>query len=193
MKLSISKEEINTLPLISFSGSIKLITSLEDHDCAIKTLQKEKTLGFDTETRPAYKKGERHDISLLQLSTSEQAFLFRLNHIPLTEKLQSLLSNQSIVKAGVAIRDDIKGLRRLNDFQPDGFVELADLAKELKLKNFGLRSLTALLLDKRVSKQNKLTNWEKTVLTPEQQRYAATDAWLSLKLYQRMTELKEDN
>jgi ribonuclease D len=189
MKTHISKDEINELPLVLFSGEIVLISEEDQCAQALEVLNNHKVIGFDTETRPSFKKGESYNISLLQLSTEDQAFLFRLNHIPLIDNIRDLLANDSIKKCGVAVRDDIKGLRDLNDFVPSAFVELADMAKDKGLQNFGLRGLAALLLDQRISKGKKITNWEAPHLTPEQQKYAATDAWISLQIYKALCSL----
>lgn len=186
LKTTISSEEINLLPHIKFTGKITLITTEEDSLQAIEKLKKERILGFDTESRPAFKKRESYPISLLQLSTDEEAFLFRLNKIPLGQEIISVLENESIIKTGVAIRDDIKGLKSLSHHQGQGFIEIADMARDLGIKKLGLRSLTAILLNKKLSKKNKLTNWEKDKLSADQLNYAATDAWLSLKVYREL-------
>ena len=188
-KKQITKDEINELPKALFTGKIHVISRREDYLRSIDALQNEPVLGFDTETRPAFKKGVSHDISLLQLSTKESAYLFRLNHHSLGDELRDLLADSRIIKTGVAVRDDIKGLRKLNEFVPGNFVEIADLAKKLELKQLGLRSLAAMILNVKVSKKFKLTNWENSNLTEEQLRYAATDAWIGIQLYERMLEL----
>jgi len=186
---SITKDEINELPIIRFQGKMHVITHREDCLNAIDTLRSKNILGFDTETRPAYRKGVEYKISLLQLSTNENAYLFRLNKLTFVRELQDLLANTDIIKAGVAVRDDIKGLRKLSKFEPGHFIEIADLAKKLNIKQLGLRSLAAILLDRRVSKQFKLTNWELPELSEEQLRYAATDAWIGLQLYNKISAI----
>ena len=188
-KKEITKDEINELPIRKSSGKMHVITDENDCLLAIKELKKNKILGFDTETRPSFKKGEKHDVCLLQLSTKDDAYLFRLNKYALSNELKELLADKDIIKSGVAVRDDIKGLRKLNDFEPGGFVELADLAKKLEIKQLGLRSLSAMILGVRISKQFKLTNWEQPNLNNDQLCYAATDAWIGLLLYNKMTEL----
>lgn len=193
IKTEITKDEINELPSIRFSGKLHLITQRDDCRRAVEALRRELILGFDTETRPAFKKGEEYRISLLQLSTKNDAYLFRLNQYAFDNDLMDLLSDSSIIKAGVAVRDDIKGLRKLKDFNPGGFVEIAELGKQLKIKQLGLRSLAALLLNVRISKQFRLTNWEKQNLNEDQLRYAATDAWIGLCLYNKIKELLEDS
>lgn len=188
-KTQITKEEINQLPMTQFKGELNVIDTKDSLLNCLNVLSNESVLGFDTETRPAFKKGVSHNISLLQLSTSKEAFIFKLKRIGLPSELRHLLENQSIIKAGIAIRDDLKGLRKLNDFQPNGFIELAALGKQLSIKQLGLRSLSAMLLNERVSKKHQMTNWELPNLTEDQLRYAATDAWIGYKLYLKMTEL----
>lgn len=185
-KQTITKEEINKLPLLNFSGDIKIITSESDAKKALKKLSKEKILGFDTETRPSFKKGETYPVSLIQLSTQKTAYLFRIHLFPFPEELGALLSNKDIVKTGVAVQDDIKDLQKLCKFKAENFVDLAPLAKKRGFSQFGLRSLTALILKMRLSKRAKLTNWENKTLTQAQLEYAAIDAWVGLKLYKEL-------
>lgn len=186
---SITKDEINELPIVKFTGKMHIVIDQDSCLSAIEALSSEAILGFDTETKPAFKKGVSHKVSLLQLSTNDDAYLFRLNKCNLTKELCDLLANPNIIKAGVSIRDDIRGLNKLNNFEPGGFVELGDLAKKLEIKQLGLRSLAGMFLGYRVSKRFQLTNWELPKLTEDQFRYAATDAWVGLCLYNKMQNL----
>lgn len=186
-KDSMSKEEINLLPLGEFSGKIHLITNSKDADDAVKVLKRSKILGFDTETRPAYKKGESYNVSMIQLANEQDVFIFRINLFQITDSMLDLLSSEKIIKAGVAIRDDIKGINKLRNFEQGGFVELAQLAKENKINSFGLRGLAAITLGVRISKSAKLTNWEKRNLNHIQLKYAATDAWVGREIYLKLT------
>ena len=174
-KKTISKDEINNLPAYIFNGRIEIIDHQDDVSKAIEELQKHKVLGFDTETRAAFKKGERYDVSLLQLATDSTAYLFRLNRLSNFEQLFSLLSDPNIVKAGVAVRDDIIALQKLLSFEAQNFVDLAVIAKENKIEKFGLRALVAILLGKRLSKKAKISNWDREKLTDAQIHYAACD------------------
>jgi len=182
-KLSISKDEINQLPPYRFKGTIVVIESEQDALDAVNTLKNEKILGFDTETRAAFKKGESYEVSLLQLATKSHAYLFRLNKIKLIPELADILSNPNIIKAGVAVRDDIKALKKLYPFKEAQFVDLAEVAKQKKIENFGLRALTAIFLNKRLSKKEKISNWERKDLTPGQINYAACDSDVGLQIY----------
>ena len=178
------KDHIKTLELCSFRGKINLITEPEEMDAALDILCQQKVLGFDTETRPTFKRGVQYDVSLLQLSTNNEAFLFRLNYLGLPEKLADLLGNEKILKVGVAIRDDIRALKKLREFQAKGFVELADVGKKLGIVTCGLRNLAAIFLGVRISKKAQLSNWERAEFDEAQCIYAATDAWICLRMFQ---------
>lgn len=188
-KKTISKEEINSLPLFEFNGKIELITNKEDALLACQELLKEDLLGFDTETRPSFKKGEFHHIALLQLATRHKAYLFRLNMFKIPKELIEILSNPEIKKVGVAISDDIKGLQKLSPFKAQNFQEIAELAKNLSVEHFGLRALVAIFLGKRLSKKAKVSNWERRELDPAQIQYAACDAVSGLLIYEKMCSL----
>ncbi len=187
-KKTISKDEINNLPAYIFNGRIEIIDHQDDVSKAIEELQKHKVLGFDTETRAAFKKGERYDVSLLQLATDSTAYLFRLNRLSNFEQLFSLLSDPNIVKAGVAVRDDIIALQKLLSFEAQNFVDLAVIAKENKIEKFGLRALVAILLGKRLSKKAKISNWDREKLTDAQIHYAACDGVVGYEIYCKFFE-----
>jgi len=185
---SIDKEELAELPLIQFEGEISLVESKEEYLASIEYLSRQKLLGFDTETKPAFKKGVINEVALLQLSTNDRAFLFRLNKIGLPNGLKNILENTEIRKIGVAIRDDIKGLQKLNNFIPGGFVELQDHVKEYGIQDFSLKKLSAIVLGYRISKSQRITNWEAPDLTEAQQIYAATDAWISHRIFESLNQ-----
>ena len=183
-KESITVEELVDLPLRWFEGEIVVVDNERTLRQAVGALAGEPVIGFDTETKPAFKKGVFNKVALLQLSTKEKAFLIRTNLIGLPKEICEILANPNIIKSGVAIRDDIKGLQVLRKFTPGGFVELQDSAQELGIQNFSLKKLTAIACGFRISKGQQLTNWEADELTIKQQRYAATDAWTSLEIYE---------
>ncbi len=184
---TIAKEEIATLPLLQFPlDNIFLIDTLSAYEKARPYLMSAKVLGFDTESRPSFKKGQHFPISLLQLATEDYAFLFRLNRVSLPKEVIQILEDPNIIKAGVAIRDDIIGLQKIIKFTPAGFIELVDLAKLHGIKSAGLRALVAIILGYRISKKAQLSNWAKEDLQEFQQIYAATDAWSGFKLYQKL-------
>ncbi|WP_413583246.1 3'-5' exonuclease [Bdellovibrio sp. HCB288] len=144
-------------------------------------------LGFDTETRPSFKKGESYPVSMLQLATDTDAYIIRLKHIGHTEVIKNIFENPEVVKVGAAIRDDLKQLQKRFPFHPHGFIELQTVAKSMKLNNIGLKGMTEEVLHATISKGPKTTNWDAQVLTEKQILYAATDAWIGLKLYQKLT------
>jgi ribonuclease D len=183
-KETISKEEMDELPLHSFDGDILIVDNKDKLREAVKYLSKFPFIGFDTETKPSFKKGENNHVALLQLSTEERAFLFRLNRQDLSRRIISILSDPKIIKAGIAIRDDVKVLQAKKKFVPAGFVELQDEAKDHGINCFSLKKLSAIVLGFRISKAQQLSNWEAGELTEAQLRYAATDAWISYKIYE---------
>lgn len=182
-KISISKEEINTLPLAAFEGDVQLVTENQKVSRAISELSEHEVVGFDTETRPSFHKGQRYDVSLLQLALPKKVFLFRLNHTGITPEMVSFLENEEILKAGIGLRDDIKALQKLKGFQADGFVELSTIAKSKGLQVESVKKLAGLILGFRISKSAQTSNWEAAEYTDKQISYAATDAWVCLKLY----------
>lgn len=183
LKPTISKEEVNRLPLIRYNGKVEVVATDGEATAALKSLRKEKLLGFDTETRPTFRKGENHHPALIQLATSDSVYLFQVQRLDSLSTLMELLSDEGITKAGVAIEDDIRKLNELCPFTPSGFVELSTLSQQLGIKNTGLRSLAAIVLNLRVSKGAQVTNWGRNELTGSQIRYAATDAWICRMLY----------
>jgi ribonuclease D len=188
-KESITKEELTDLPLRWFKGKITVVDKPGQVKEVARFLSFYPVIGFDTETRPSFKKGVAHKVALLQLSTSDQAFLFRLKKIGLPAEIRTLFSNPNIIKPGVAIRDDIKGLRNIRDFNAQGFIELQDHAKELGIQSFSLKKLAAIACGFRISKSQQLSNWEAAALTEAQQVYAATDAWVALKIFENFSNM----
>ena len=188
-KRKISKAEINDLPLIAWEGEIQILESVEDMEAAAATLANESHLGFDTETRPSFKKGDYYPPALIQLATEHCVYLFRISETETFDPLLPILESPDILKTGVAIKDDVKELRAMEDFTPNGFVEIADITVKLGYENRGLRALAGLLLQGRISKAAQVTNWARPKLDNKQVRYAATDAWISREIYrQAVTE-----
>lgn len=183
---SIQTEEYNQYPQKSFEGTIIVVEKLQDIDNAVKFLSTQSILGFDTETRPSFTKNHTNSVALLQLGNEEITYLFRINKIGLPQQLKDILANEQIIKVGVAVRDDIKGLQKISPFDAKNFIDLQTIAKQLQLDAMGLRRLTPLALGFRISKKMQLSNWENIWLTKAQKQYAATDAWVSLKIYQKL-------
>lgn len=187
-----SREEINALPVIKWQGPTHLISCTEQMKQVIPLLEQSPVLGFDTETRPAFRKGQQYLPALLQLATEKDVFIFQLQQIGLPNSIAALLSNRKIAKVGVAITDDVQGLQKLTPFSPAGFVELAKLGKDLSIQHFGLRGLAAATMGSRIAKSKKITtsNWAKKDLSPGQLQYAATDAWIGREIYLRLNNEK---
>jgi len=189
-KNKLSKTEINSLPLRYYNGAIRIIQTAEQAKNACAILIKEKVLGFDTETRPAFNKGQSYLPSLLQLAGTKVVYLFQLSQCGLTDKIIILLSNVNIIKSGVAINQDLTELQQILNFEPAGFVDLGDIAKSKGLPHHGLRGLAAYLLKFRISKSGRTSNWSANQLTKKQIKYAATDAWVGRELYLKYKQIK---
>ncbi|MRT93163.1 3'-5' exonuclease [Ancylomarina sp. 16SWW S1-10-2] len=181
---SITKDEINELSLEAFEGEIVVIDSDEGLQEAVDYLKQFPVLGFDTETKPSFTKGSVNPVALLQLSSSEKSFLFRLNRIGLPAPVIELLSNSEIIKVGAAIKDDVRGLQEITDFDGNSFLELQQYVTSFGIENFSLKKLAAIVLNIRISKRQQVSNWEASELSAGQLRYAATDAWVSLEIYE---------
>lgn len=181
----LNSAEINQLPIQSYAGPVSIVRDQDALAKALKVLAGESVLGFDTETRPAFKKGERHAPAVLQLAGTSRVFVFQLTVLGFPEQLRAVLADPELIKAGVALGHDVRMLQELGAFTPAGFIELGTLARNAGLKNFGLRGLAAAVLGIRISKKARLSNWAIKHLTSDQVTYAATDAWISRELYLR--------
>ncbi|MFH0732589.1 MAG: 3'-5' exonuclease [Candidatus Omnitrophota bacterium] len=180
---SISKTEINALPLKHYTGSIHVIDSDEKMRAAVRSLGRENVLGFDTETRPAFKKGESYPPSIFQLAASDGVYIFQIGRIDSHKPLADILANQNVLKAGISVSDDIKKLNDVLPFNPSGFIELAGMAAKAGIRNAGIRGLAALLFGFRISKQTRCSRWDSPTLKHTQVVYAATDAWICREIY----------
>jgi len=185
------RDEINACPIRRYEGPVQVVRTQEELAEALGLLAGETLLGFDTETRPSYHKGQSFPPALLQLAGEKAVVLFQLRHLGLPPALREILADPLVIKAGVALDHDLRELRKLAPFAPAGFVDLGRLARETGLKNHGLRGLAALLLGFRIPKSTRTSNWARDVLDPGQIRYAATDAWVGRELYLKMKEKKE--
>lgn len=187
-KIKISKEIIATLPIESFPGRIVVIDNDALATEAVGRLCREPIIGFDTETRPTFKKGQSNHVALMQLSTHDTCYLFRLNRIGFTPALKHLLEDEHLLKVGISLKDDFCMLNRLNDgqFSPRNFVELQKFVKPYGIEDQSLQKIYAIVMGKKISKGQRLSNWEADHLTEGQQLYAATDAWSCIKIYERL-------
>lgn len=181
-------EAINALPMIGYEGPIRLIDSAEAAGTALLHLLEERLLGFDTETRAAFRKGESYPPSLVQLAAEDAVYIFQLGALGGLGGLERVLAQPTILKVGVAVARDVKELRATAPFEPAGFMDLANVTTKLGIRNNGLRGLAAAILGGRISKSAQCSNWALPRLSARQLRYAATDAWVCRRMYLRLAE-----
>lgn len=183
MKISIPKNIISELPQVTFDGNIYIIDSMSKMSMAVNALRKEKLVGFDSETRPAFFKGKTNQVALLQISSLEDCFLFRTNKIGIPEKLKQFIEDESIKKIGLSLNNDFNAMGRFAEITPRGFIDIQSLVKEYNIADQSLQRIYAILFGKKISKSQRLSNWEAPTLTPAQQQYAAIDAYACLEIY----------
>jgi ribonuclease D len=181
------------IKFLSFPGKIHLIKSDLELHAVSEALLAAKQFGFDTETRPSFKKGEVYPVAILQLATNTDAYIIRLKHLTNFEVLKNIFENTNVLKVGAAIRDDLKLLQKKFPFTPQGFIELQTVAKTKNLKNIGLKGMTEEVLHAALNKGPKTTNWDAQDLTDRQILYAATDAWVGLKIYQKLESIEDSS
>jgi len=184
---TIDKDALVELPAEQFPGRIELVQTRAAELKALSFLMEQPVVGFDTETRPSFRKGDMHNVALMQLSTDNICFLFRLNRLGISDEMEQFLSSGSVLKIGLSTKDDFLMLNRLRHVEPHGFIELQQLVREHGIGEASLSKIYALLFDKRISKRQRLTNWEAVELTELQQKYAALDAWACLRIYAHLT------
>ena len=185
------KKSIAQLPTVTFPGKTVVVMSESEAEKAVHFLLSNDILGVDTETRPSFKKGESHMVSLLQVSTSDVCFLFRLNHIGITPAILRLLENKVVPMVGLSLHDDMLSLHKRVAFTPGFFIDLQDLVGELGIEDLSLQKLYANLFHQKISKRQRLTNWDSDVLNDKQKAYAALDAWACINLYKEILRLKQ--
>lgn len=180
----ISKELLQWLPIVAFEGEVFVIDKEEQVHDAVQYLSRHKTLGVDTESRPSFQRGIHYPTALVQIATHDRCYLFRLTHVGMPQELADLFANPDICKVGLAFKDDINGLRRRRNFNPANCVDVQSMVTKYGILDLGLQKIFAICFGKKISKSQQLTNWENSKLTPEQARYAATDAWATLLIYE---------
>ena len=193
MGLTITKQELAELEKVNFEGEIYVIDHPAEVDNAVAYLSTKSALGFDTETKPAFKRGQVNNVALLQLATEDECFLFRLNKISYPESLEKLLCNESVKKIGLSLRDDFAALRKRTGKKPQNFIDLQLFVDKFGIEDNSLQKIYAIIFGKKISKSQRLSNWEAAELTPAQQSYAAIDAWACLKIYNYLTQSKKNN
>ncbi len=187
----LDKEYIKDLPLVSFPGKIITVNSEREADKAVPFLLSKDILGVDTETRPSFKKGQQHKVSLLQVATEDICFLFRLNYIGMATPVISLLSNTDVPMVGLSWHDDLAALQKRMEFKPGLFIDIQDIIGDIGIEDKSLQKLYANIFKQKISKRQRLTNWDADVLSDKQMSYAATDAWACVRLYKEILKLKE--
>lgn len=186
MVSTISKEELSGLPQETFPGRIIIVQSETEAEKAASYLEKFSAIGFDTETRPAFRKGVSHQIALMQLSTDDTCFLFRLNIIGLPDCLANVLVNPAIKKIGLSLKDDFSAIHKRKPIVPSNFIELQSFVKDYGIEDNGLQRIYGILFEKRISKGQRLSNWEADTLSEAQKMYAAIDAWACLRIFNEL-------
>lgn len=186
-----NKEAIHTLPQVLFPGRIIVVTTEKMAEKAVKFLLTQDILGVDTETRPVFRKGQSYQVSLFQVATKEVCFLFRLNMLGITPAIKLLLENTKTKMIGLSWHDDLLMLHKRSDFEKGYFIDLQDIVGELGIKDLSLQKLYANIFHQKISKRQRLTNWDQENLTDKQKLYAATDAWACIMLYEEILRLKE--
>ncbi|MDP4223524.1 MAG: 3'-5' exonuclease [Bacteroidota bacterium] len=185
---TLTAEDLGKYEVSWFKGEISVVEDMEEFRSSFPKLVHSAVLGFDTETKPSFRKGYKNKVSLIQLATEDFACLIRINKIGMPQELVDLLANPAVIKAGVAVHDDIRFLRSVRKFNPSGFVDLQKLVKEFGIQSSGLKKLSAIILGFRISKGQQVTNWEADQLTEAQLVYAATDAWVCHQIYRKLMD-----
>ncbi len=190
--LTISKQAVAELPTVEFNGAITMVETPEQLEAALADLCTHTLVGFDTETKPSFKKGCVNKVALMQLSTDTHNYLIRLNKLGIPATLRQFLENPAITKVGLSIHDDFNVMRRTEPLDPQGFIELQNFVKEYAIADCSLQKIYAIVFGRRISKRQRLTNWEAPALTPQQQMYAALDSWACLHIYRYLLDGKFD-
>lgn len=184
-----SKEEINNMPLRTWDGEVRIIRTAAQWKAAEKVMRADGILGFDTETKPTFKKGKLNAPALIQIATARTVYLTQLGWLPFGNLQAGILSDPAILKVGVGIEDDMRALQKVSAFEPAGIVDLGKMAKNGNLPSQGLRTLAASLFGWRISKGSQCSNWSVRQLSPRQITYAATDAWIGREIYLRLNQM----
>lgn len=187
LKTSITKEEIAELPIEEFNGQIEIVQTIEEAKKALEILKEQKLLGFDSETKPSFVKGKINNVCLIQLSTLSTCYLFRINMADmLSDIISEIMENENIMKIGLSLKDDFSGINKLQNFSPNNFIDLQKYVKQFGITDNSLSKIYAIVFNKKISKSQRLTNWEAETLTDKQMKYAALDAWAALVIYQQL-------
>lgn len=184
--LSIDKHIVSDMPVVTYDGAITVIESPGDVADAVGFLRTQRVVGFDTETKPNFRRGVINNVSLIQISTDDRSFLFRINKTGLTPELREFLECGDVIKVGLSLKDDFHMLHRICEFEPAGFVELQEMVRRFRISDLSLQKIFAIIFSRRISKGQRLTNWDAPKLTPAQMAYASIDAWACLRIYRTL-------
>lgn len=187
VNIAISKEQMSAMPLVTFPGKITIVDTPELAAAALGQLSHAPVVGFDTETKPSFKKGQVNSVALVQISTLDHCYLFRVNKPGVLQQLRGFMQSDAVAKIGLSLKDDFNVLRRNGDFSPAGFVDLQQLVREYGIADSSLQKIYAIIFGERISKGQRLSNWEAATLTPSQCSYASIDAWACLRIYNTLT------
>lgn len=193
MGLTITKLQIAELPIEKFEGEIIIVDKLSQVQSSIDFLKKHAIIGFDTETKPSFKRGQTHKVALMQLSTEDVCFLFRLNKIGFPKELNEVLCSQEIVKIGLSLGDDFSAIHKRSDEKPKNFIDLQGFVDKYDIDDNSLQKIYAIIFGKKISKNQRLSNWEADTLSEAQKAYAAIDAWACLKIYNHLIRIDEND
>lgn len=186
LNISIPKDKLTALPIVNFNGHISVVETIDKALSALHFLSNQKIVGFDTETRPSFRKGKRYNVSLIQISTINHCFLFRINKLGFINELKSFFEDENIIKVGLSLKDDFAVLRKIAEFQPKGFIDLQAFVKQYNILDCSLQKIYAIIFNQRISKSQRLSNWEAEELSTSQQNYASIDAWACLRIYRHL-------
>lgn len=187
---TINKETVNEMPKVLFGGQVHVVQTPQEAERAVAYLKTCPIVGIDSETRPSFTKGRVHKVALLQIASEEHCFLFRLNLTGLTLPLILLLENPHVLKVGLSLKDDFMMLHKRAPFEPKGYIELQEYVRMFGIEDKSLQKIYGILFGQKISKSQRLSNWEAAELTLPQQLYAATDAWACLNIYNKLQQLK---
>lgn len=186
----ISKQELAEMPKVLYEGPITTVISEAEAKKVFRAIAHYNIVGIDTETRPSFKKGRTNNVALLQVSTMEHCWLIRLNRTGFTNDVKEFLENRNIIKVGLSLKDDFRLLNKSREINPESYIELQQYVEKFGIKEKSLQKIYGILFGHKISKSQRLTNWEADELTEQQKRYAATDAWSCLVIYKKLKELE---
>lgn len=185
--LSISKEQLASLPTVTYPGHIVVVNTVEQAKSALATISRYDVVGFDTETKPSFRKGRTNQVALIQISTGDCCYLFRINKFGFIPELMQFMEDSNIIKVGLSLKDDFHVLHKIHEFDPGSFIDLQDMVKDYCIHDCSLQKIYGIIFNGRISKSQRLSNWEASMLTAPQQIYASIDAWACLKIYNHLT------